>query len=233
MDGTNFTNTNGWPGEDHYMTARDLAVLAQNMIKNFPEYYPMYLQKEFTYNGVRQTNRNPILYSMRDADGLKTGHTEAGGYGLTASAKRDGRRLVLVINGLQSNRARARESERLLNYGFRNFSIYPLFKAGQEVDEANVWLGNQDRIPLVMENDLTLSLNKQTRRKMKVKVIYEGPIPAPIQKGQPVATLHITGPGMDEQTYPLVAGKDVEKLGGLSRLRAAFNYLLVGSSSSE
>ena len=230
MTNSQFTNVNGWPDEEHYMSARDLAILAQAMIKNFPEYYPYFAEKSFTYAGIPQNNRNPILYNMEGADGLKTGHTEAGGYGLTASAVRDGRRLILVLNGMSTERVRARESERLLTYGFRNFDIYPLLKAGQVLDKANVWLGETDQVPLVIENDITLSLSKEARRKMKAKVIYDGPIPAPIVKGQPIATLEISSSDMKTVTYPLVAGENVAELGGFSRLKAAFNYMLVGSS---
>ncbi len=233
MKESHFTNVNGWPDPNHMMSARDLAILSQKLVTEFPDYYPMFKEKKFSYNNISQTNRNPILYSMPSADGLKTGHTEDGGYGLAASAVQNGRRLVLVVNGLNSNRARAREAERLLNYGFRNFNVYPLFKAGSVVDNAKVWLGEDGKVPLVVEQDVTLSLSLQDRHKMKAKVIYTGPIPAPIVKGQPIATLEISAKDMKTVTYPLVAGEDVAKLGGVSRLKAAFNYLLMGSSGSE
>ncbi|PHZ86285.1 D-alanyl-D-alanine carboxypeptidase family protein [Paremcibacter congregatus] len=233
MTNSHFTNVNGWPDPQHYMSARDLATLSQHLVSEFPDYYAMFKEKKFTYNDISQTNRNPILYSMPSADGLKTGHTEDGGYGVAASAIEDGRRLILVINGLKSNRARAREAERLLNYGFRNFSVYPLLKAGEVVDEANVWLGMNGKVPLVIEEDVVLSISRQDRRKMKAKIIYTGPIPAPIVKGQPIAMLEISAKDMKPVTYPLVAGADVSKLGGVSRLKAAFNYLLMGSAGSE
>ncbi|WP_417318218.1 D-alanyl-D-alanine carboxypeptidase family protein [Emcibacter sp.] len=235
MNNSHFTNVNGWPDEEHYMTARDLAILAQAMIKNFPEYYPMFAEKSFTYANIPQSNRNPILYSMKEADGLKTGHTEAGGYGLTASAVKDGRRLILVLNGMTSEKMRARESERLLNYGFRNFDIYPLLEAGQELPkthQASVWLGESSLVPLVIEQDVILSLSKHARRRMKVKVVYDGPIRAPVVKGQPIATLEITSADMKPITYPLVAGHDVPELSGFSRLKAAFDYLLLGPSGN-
>ncbi|MCK5424600.1 MAG: D-alanyl-D-alanine carboxypeptidase [Emcibacter sp.] len=233
MKDSHFANVNGWPDEAHYMSARDLATLSQRLVAEFPQYYSMFKEKKFTFNDISQTNRNPILYSMPSADGLKTGHTESGGYGLAASAVQNGRRLVLVINGLKSNRARAREAERLLNYGFRNFSVYPLFKAGDIVDTANVWLGNNGKVPLIVEDDVVLSISRQDRRKMKVKIVYTGPIPAPIVKGQPIATLEISAKDMKPLKLPLVAGADISKLGGISRLKAAFNYLLMGSAGSE
>lgn len=233
LTNSHFANVNGWPDPQHYMSARDLATLAQRIITEFPEYYPLFKIKKFTFNDISQTNRNPILYSMPSADGLKTGHTEKGGYGVVASAVQKGRRLILVLNGLKSNRARARESERLLNHGFRDFSVYPLFKAGDTVDSANVWLGKSGKLPLVVTKDVILSISRQDRRRMKVKIVYTGPIPAPIVKGQPVATLEITARDMDPLSIPLVAGKDIPKLGGVSRLKAAFNYLLMGSSAGE
>ncbi|MCF6196342.1 MAG: D-alanyl-D-alanine carboxypeptidase [Emcibacter sp.] len=233
MKDSHFANVNGWPDESHYMTARDLATLSQRIVTEFPEYYPMFKEKKFTFNDISQTNRNPLLYSMSSADGLKTGHTEKGGYGLIASAVQKDRRLVLVLNGLKSNRARAREGERLLNYGFRNFSVYSLFKAGDVVDSANVWLGVKGKVPLIIKDDVVLSLNRQDRRKMKVKIIYDGPIPAPVVKGQPIATLEISARDMKPVTLPLVAGADIAKLGGVARLKAAFNYLLMGSAGSE
>lgn len=233
MLSSHFANVNGWPNADHYMSARDLAILSQKLVTEFPEYYAMFKEKKFAFNDISQTNRNPILYSMPSADGLKTGHTEDGGYGLAASAVQNGRRLVLVLNGLKSNRARAREAERLLNYGFRNFSVYPLFKSGDVVDSANVWLGMNGKVPLVVQDDVVMSISRQDRRIMKVKIVYTGPIPAPIVKGQPIATLEITSKDMKPVSFPLVAGESVAKLGGVSRLKAAFNYLLMGSSGSE
>ena len=233
MKNSHFTNVNGWPDPDHYMSARDLAILSQKLVTEFPEYYPLFKETRFTFNDISQTNRNPLLYSMPSADGLKTGHTEDAGYGLAASAIQNGRRLVLVVNGLKSNRARAREAERLLNHGFRNFSVYPLFKAGDVVDQANVWLGIDGKVPLVIEEDVILSISRQDRRKMKVKITYTGPIPAPIAKGQPIGTLVISARDMKPVELPLVAGADISRLGGISRLKAAFNYLLLGSAGSE
>ncbi len=233
MTNSHFTNVNGWPDDDHYMSSRDLAILSQKLVTDFPEYYPMFKEKKFTFNDISQTNRNPLLYSMPSADGLKTGHTEAAGYGLVASAVENGRRLILVVNGLKSNRARAREAERLLRHGFRDFSVYPLFKAGDIVDSANVWLGKNGKVPLIIEDDVVLSISRQDRRRMKAKIIYTGPIPAPIVKGQPIAILEISAKDMKPIEFPLVAGADISKLGGVSRLKAAFNYLLMGSAGSE
>lgn len=228
---SHFMNTNGWPDPDHYMSARDIATLSYALSVEFPDYYTIFAERAFSYAGVNQPNRNRLLYRDRvSSDGLKTGHTEAGGYGLASSAIMDDRRLVLVVNGMTSDNARINESERLLNYGFRNFGIYDMLKAGQAIENADVWLGEKATVPLVSETDVTLSMNKQARRNMTAKVIYDGPIAAPIQKGQPIATLELSANGMETKSYPLVAGADIAELGGMSRIKAAFSFMLMGSA---
>lgn len=231
LTNSHFMNTNGWPDPDHVMSARDIAILSQALATKFPEYYPMFAEKEYTYADVTQANRNRLLFRMEGADGLKTGHTEAGGYGLASSAVEGDRRLILVVNGMTSDNARISESQRLLNYGFRNFNIYDMLKEGQTIDNASVWLGKEPTVPLVAEHDVTISMNRQARRNMTAKVIYDGPISAPIEKGQPLATLELSGEGMETQTYPLVAGASVGTLGGFSRIKAAFSYMLMGPPS--
>lgn len=231
LTNSNFVNTNGWPHPDHVMSARDIATLSQAISVEFPEFYPMFAERNFSYAGVSQNNRNRLLYRMEGVDGLKTGSTEAGGYGLASSGVVDGRRLVLVVNGLTSDNARVSESTRLLNYGFRNFNVYDMLKAGQIIDNADVWLGEEATVPLIAEADVTLSMNRRARQNMTAKVIYDGPIPAPIQKGQPIAILELSANDMETKSYPLVAGADVESLGGLSRISAAFTYMLMGSAS--
>ena len=230
MTDSNFTNASGWPDPDLYTTARDLARAALATIKNFPEFYHYYKEKSFTYNGIRQANRNPTLYRKLGADGLKTGHTRAAGYGLTTSAVRNGRRLVLVINGLPNAKARAVESERILDWGFRVFDNYALFQAGETVTEAQVWMGQQGTVPLNIRQALVLTLPKNVRRQMKVSVVYEQPIPAPIRKGDRLAKLKVTIPGRQTQGIPLYAGNDVMQLGLFSRLGAAIKFILWGES---
>ena len=225
-----FKNSTGWPDPEHRMSARDLAKLAQLTAERFPEYYHYYAEQSFVFNGIKQSNRNPLIYKDMGADGLKTGHTEESGYGLTASAERQGRRLVLVVNGLASKKVRSTESERLLEWGFREFGNYALFKGGDVVTDADVWLGQNPSVPLLIENDLTLTLPKKARRDMKVKVTFEGPVPAPVQKGQRLGTLTISAPDVDTLEIPLVAGDDVQRLGLMGRLGAALDYILWGSS---
>jgi len=230
MKGTNLVNSSGWPDPNHYSTARDLATLATATIKNFPEYYPYYAEKNYTYNGIKQGNRDPLLYKDTGADGLKTGHTEEAGYGLTASAIRNGRRLVLVVNGLSSMKERASESEKLMDYGFREFNNYQLFTANSTVGEAPVWLGTEARVPLILKNDVTVTMPIKSRKDMVVKTIYESPIQAPIEQGARIATLRIEVPDRPVMELPLVAGKSVEKLGMVSRLGAALRHIVWGEN---
>ena len=230
MTNSHFVNSSGWPDPEHRTTARDLAKLSQATIENFPEYYHYYAEKAFTYNGFRQGNRNPALYRNIGSDGLKTGHTEEAGYGLAASAVRDGRRLILVVNGLPSKKARAIESERMLDWGFREFNNYALLKSGETVADAEVWMGAAGSVPLVIGQDVLLTLSRKARRGMKVSVRYDGPLAAPVAEGTPVATLKIEAAGADPVEYPLIAGSNVPRLGMFSRLGAALKFVLWGES---
>ncbi len=226
---SNFTNATGWPDDNHYVTARDLATLAKRIIVDHSEYYHLYSEKEFTWNDIRQGNRNPLLYKNIGADGLKTGHTEAAGYGLTASAVQNGRRLVLVVNGLPSVRARSDESERLMSWGFREFNNYAMFKAGDTVDDAPVWLGDTATVPLVVAEDLTVTLPRNERNGMQVAVVYDSPIPAPIPAGQEIAKLRVSWPGGVPVEVPLQAGAEVEQLGPFGRIFASIKFLVLGA----
>ena len=223
-----FKNATGWPDPEHLMTARDLATLVQRTIEDFPGLYPYYAETTFTYNGIRQENRNPLLNQRTGADGLKTGHTEASGYGLTASVERDGRRLILVVNGLAGVRERATESARLIEWGLREFDTYALFKAGEVVEEAEVWFGEAARVPLVVASDVVVTLPRKARAEMTVAARYEGPIPAPIEAGAQIAKLVVSAPGIQPVEFPLVAGAGVERLGLFGRLSATISYLLWG-----
>ncbi|MBT3787553.1 MAG: D-alanyl-D-alanine carboxypeptidase [Alphaproteobacteria bacterium] len=229
LENSIFANATGWPDPGQRMSTRDLASVAKQLIEKFPQYYPIFAEKTFTYNGIRQGNRNPLLYRYDGADGLKTGHTEESGYGLVSSATRKGRRLVLVVNGLTSVKQRSRESERLLDWGFREFGNYDLFRAGDKVVDAAVWLGSEGKVPLVIENDMTLTLARKARRKMKVSIELIEPVPAPITKGQQVGEIIIRAPETDEIRVPLLAGSDVAQLGLFGRLGAAFEYLAWGA----
>jgi D-alanyl-D-alanine carboxypeptidase (penicillin-binding protein 5/6) len=232
LTNSHFTNASGWPDPLHLMSARDLAILAERLIGEFPELYELFKLKEFTYNKIRQGNRNPLLYKNFGADGLKTGHTQDSGYGLVASALRDGRRITLVLNGLGSVNERSRESARLLEWGFRNFDNYQLFKAGETVTQGLTWLGASETVPLVIEAPLTVTLARAARKAMKVKVVYDGPIPAPIAKGAAVATLRIEAPDSPLIERPLLTGADVDRLGLAGRLWSALMHLLLGVTTA-
>jgi D-alanyl-D-alanine carboxypeptidase (penicillin-binding protein 5/6) len=225
---SSFRNATGLPHPDHLMSPRDLAQLAKVIITEYPAYYPFYSEKEFTFNGITQHNRNPLLYKSIGADGLKTGHTSVAGYGLTASAKQGGRRLILVLNGLDSARARSEEAERIMSWGFRTFENVEMFKPGDTVTEAEVWLGQTETVPLVLPDGLTVTLPRNARRTMTVKVRYDGPVPAPIERGQPIATLVIEVPDMDPLTFDLQAGTTVERMGLFNRMFAKLRHVVIG-----
>lgn len=239
LQDTVFRNATGWPDPDHVTSARDLAKLAAYLIREYPDFYSYYSEKEFTYGKsldgkpITQGNRNPLLYKSVGADGLKTGHTEASGFGLTASAIRGDRRLVMVINGLDSVRARSSESERLINWGFRVFDNYPLFQAGETVENAKVWLGDAGTVPLVIEDELTITFPKSARRNMKVKVIYDSPIPAPFDAGMQVARLEVTAPDIEPIIRPLKTSQSVGQLAFFGRITSAINFIIFGASSGS
>lgn len=228
MTGSHFTNASGWPDPEHYMTARDLATLARHIIDEFPEYYKYYSQTEYTYGGIKQGNRNPLLYKDIGVDGMKTGHTEAGGYGLTASMKQGDRRLIMVVNGLSGVNERSNEGERLLSWGMREFENRKLFSAGEVVETAEVWLGDTGTVPLVPARDLVVTIPVADRNSLTAKVVYDGPIPAPIAEGQEIAKLVVDAPGIEPLAVPLVAGQTVTEAGPIGRILAAISHFVSG-----
>ena len=229
LTGSSFANATGWPDPNQRMTARDLATLAKRIIEDFPEYYHYYAETEFTYGGIRQMNRNPLLYKSLGADGLKTGHTEEAGYGLTASVVQGERRIILVLNGLGSQKARSEESARLIGWAMREYDNYTLFKPGETVDAAPVWLGEAANVALVMPEGAIVTLTRKARRDMRVMVVYDAPIPAPLRAGQEVAKLVVAAPGEEPVEFPLMAGADVERLGVFGRIATSLEYLVFGA----
>ena len=163
LAGSHFVNATGWPDAGHAMTPRDIALLSRRLIEDFPEYYPYFAEKRFRHNRIEQGNRNPLLYRDSGADGLKTGYTRASGYGLAASAVRQGRRVVLVLTGLKSARARTAEARRLLDWAYAAFRNHTLFESGAAVETADVWLGDEDTVPLVTERDIRITLPRASR----------------------------------------------------------------------
>jgi len=229
MTNSTFRNATGWPDPEHRTTVRDLATLAMHTIRDFPEFYPYYKETEFTWNEIRQGNRNPLLYKSLGVDGLKTGHTEEAGYCLTASAERGGQRLILVVAGLASVQARSEESARLIEWGFREFQTYRLFEPDEVIEEAAVWQGEEGKVPLVMPEGLKVTLMRNARPDLKVTVRYTSPIPAPIEQGQEIATLVVEAGGdTSPASYPLRAGQAVGRQGPVGRLFSSLKFIILG-----
>jgi serine-type D-Ala-D-Ala carboxypeptidase (penicillin-binding protein 5/6) len=230
---SNFCNSNGWPDEGcTYVTARDLAKLAAATVTNFPDLYKrFYPKREFTFgetmggSPITQPNRDPLLGRVNGADGLKTGHTNEAGYGFTGSAERDGRRLVMVVAGLDSYGGRAEESVRFMEWGFGAWRARPVVSQGKRVTTAEVQLGSSSEVGLVAPKNLTVTIPAGASPEMEAKVVYSGPIKAPIAAGQHVADLVVTMPGMAPQTMPLVAEAAVEEAGFFGRAWAGLMAL--------
>ena len=229
LTNTNFVNSSGWPNDNHYTTAKDLAKIAEYTLNEHPELYEMYAITEFTYSGIKQDNRNPLLYSFDGADGFKTGHTQAAGYGLVGSAKRGDRRLLLVLNGLETSRSRAQESLRLMDWGFNNFQLVDFYKQGEIVIEASTWLGKQEKVKLSSQQDISISIPKTHLSDMKVEVLIEEPIPTPISINDQVGLVQISYADKKLQ-YPLLASENIEQKGFFSRITSALYYLVLGSN---
>ncbi|MBR0653761.1 D-alanyl-D-alanine carboxypeptidase [Roseomonas arctica] len=226
---SNFRNATGWPDPEHRMSARDLTILARRIIADFPEYYRYYNERSFRWHEITQENRNPLLARVAGADGLKTGHTEEAGYGLTGSVKRGERRLILVINGLPSMRARAEESERLMEWAFREFENVVLFRASETIEEVPVWLGERPTVPLVGGRDVVLSLPRNWRSRLQVRLRYDAPLPAPVARGQEIGRMEVAGQGVPAMQVPLIAGADVGRLNLFSRVPAVLGRWVFGA----
>ena len=229
MSRTRFINSTGLPDPDHKTTARDLAILARQLINNHADYYRLFSERDFTWNNIRQTNRNPLLYANIGADGLKTGHTQESGYGLVASAEQNGRRLILVINGLNSKRERAREARKLMTFGFRNFQRDLLVEAGQQVAELPVWHGDEATVKVTTKQRFDIVTPRSGRRKMVATVTYENPLLAPIKTGDKLAKLRVTLPGLIPQEVDLGAAEDIGKGSIIGRAIDSLVYLMVGN----
>jgi len=226
LTNTHFVNATGIPDPDQYSTAHDLAVLALALIRDYPEYYHYFSEMSFKFNNIDQGNRNPLLYRKMDVDGLKTGHTDDGGYGLTASALRNKRRLIVVINGTATMQARADESAKVLEWGYREYGSYAIVNAGDHMTDVKVWLGEAPTVPLMTAQPVLLTLPRTSRVGLKADISYDQPLPAPIAKGEPIGILTITAPGMEKKTYPLIAGADVPMVGFMQRVEAKLNVFL-------
>ena len=229
LTGSNFTNSSGWPDDNHYTTAEDLAKIAQYTIENHYELYQMYKISDFTYNGIKQDNRNPLLYTFEGTDGFKTGYTEAAGYGLVGSAERGDRRLIVVLNGLESSKSRAQESLRLMDWGFNNFQLVDFYKKNEVIQEVDTWLGKEDKVDLVALENISVSIPKAQLSSAKVTVLVEEPIATPIKVGDQIAKLQISF--ADKQVdFPLYSGEDIDQKNFFSRIFSAIYYIILGSN---
>jgi D-alanyl-D-alanine carboxypeptidase (penicillin-binding protein 5/6) len=229
LTSASFANSTGWPHPDHRISALDLARLARILIEDHPDYYDIWSEREFTYNGIRQYNRNPLLGVFSGADGLKTGHTEESGYGLVGSAERDGERRIIVFNGMSSNNDRATEAERMMRSALSDYSLYRLFEAGDPVDhQAEVFMGEAPTVALRVSSDVTAVLHRRARRDLSVTVSYDGPLVAPVQEGDVVGTLTVEAPDYEARTYDLVAAESVAEKGLMGRIGAAIAHMLRG-----
>ncbi len=229
LTNSTFRNSTGWPDPEHRTTARDLATLARRIITDFPEFYAYYSERSFRFNNISQDNRNPLLARVAGADGLKTGHTDEAGFGLTGSVRRGDRRVIMVVNGLPSMRARAEESERLMEWAFREFEAVVLFRAQDTIEEVPVYLGERSKVPMVGGRDLVLTLPRQWRTRLQVRLRYDAPLTAPVARGQQIGEMLVGGQGVPELRVPLLAGADVERLGLVSRIPAVVSRWVFGS----
>ncbi|MFP4386906.1 MAG: D-alanyl-D-alanine carboxypeptidase family protein [Alphaproteobacteria bacterium] len=230
MENSNFVNASGWPDPDHFSTARDLATMARAIIRNFPDYYHYYSQKDFTYNDIHQRNRNPLLRLNIGVDGLKTGHTAAGGYGLIASGKaKDGRRVIMVINGIDSTAQRKEEGARLMRWAMNAFKSETLFEDNPVLGQANVYFGQEGAVDLVAQKPVKYVVKKAKARDVKVDILYKEPLKAPLKKGQDVGRITVHVPGTEKIEIPLVTAHSVQEAGIFVRAISKARLLSTGA----
>ena len=229
LENSTFKNSNGWPANGHLMSVRDLGILAQKLITDFPEYYPMFAEQTYKFDGrapANTRNRNPLLGLGIGADGLKTGHTKEAGYGLVGSVEQDGRRIIFVLSGLNNLEDRAQEAETLVNWAFRQFTMEKFATDGSEIGKANVWNGKSRDVSLVLENDLNVMIPVLSSSKPIFSIEYVGPIKAPIKKGDKIAELVIKSEDLPETRHSLLAGNSVPRGGFFVQVRTAGQYLV-------
>jgi len=226
-----FTNSTGWPDKKHLMSSLDLAKLANKLYQDFPEYMHYFAEKKFSYNGIAQSNRNPVLYQDIGADGLKTGYTKSSGHGVVASAIQNGRRLILVLNGIEGKKLRSIEAERVLSWGFREFKNSVLYEKNEIVDSANIWLGNRPTVPLIVKEKITLTLSKANiNNDLKAIVKYIAPLQPPLSTDKAVAKLLIkNNKGELVSDHKLYPEYNINKAGPIGRLFGTLSYLIWGN----
>ena len=233
MSNTNFANSSGINDPDNYSTVKDIMIMSHYLIKNYPEYYEWFSEKEFTWDRtggdpITQGNRNPLLYKNIGADGIKTGYLAVEKYSLASSLERKGRRLIAVASGFETKNSRSRESSKLLTYGLTNFDLVEINKSGEEFDSVDVWLGKKDFVKVYTKEDIYKIIKKGKKKLLKVKMLYEGPVEAPISKDQVLAKLRIIYDDELIDEYDLLAKEQVNKVNIFSRLMKSLNYLIWG-----
>lgn len=227
LTNSQFRNVTGWPDPDHYMSAHDVATLAQHIIADYPEYYHFFSEKDYKFNNINQGNRN-VLVDKGLADGLKTGHTDAGGFGLCASSDRAGHRIIMVVNGLPSSQARASEGERLLSWAFSNFELVKLLSFNETLQTAPTWLGVRPTVVLSAGSDLTVTVPHGWQNRIKVALDYQSPIPTPVAAGQTVGQVTVTGASLGDLQIPLIAGESVARKSLPGRAIAVLEHFVGG-----
>ena len=233
MSNTNFANSSGINDPDNYSTVKDIMIMSHYLIKNYPEYYEWFSEKEFTWDRtggdpITQGNRNPLLYKNIGADGIKTGYLAVEKYSLASSLERKGRRLIAVASGFETKNSRSRESSKLLTYGLTNFDLVEINKSGEDFDSVDVWLGKKDFVKVYTKEDIYKIIKKGKKKLLKVKMSYEGPVEAPINKDQVLAKLRIIYDDELIDEYDLLAKDQVNKVNIFSRLMKSLNYLIWG-----
>jgi len=233
MSNTNFANSSGINDPDNYSTVKDIMKMSHYLIKNYPEYYKWFNEKEFTWDRtggdpITQGNRNPLLYKNIGADGIKTGYLAVEKYSLASSLERKGRRLIAVASGFETKNSRSRESSKLLTYGLTNFDLIEINKSGEDFDSVDVWLGKKDFVKVYTKEDIYKIIKKGKKKLLKIRMLYEGPVEAPISKDQVLAKLKIIYDDELIDEYDLLAKEQVNKVNIFSRLMKSLNYLIWG-----
>jgi D-alanyl-D-alanine carboxypeptidase (penicillin-binding protein 5/6) len=230
LENSNFTNSTGWPDKKHLMTVNDLLKLTIRTIEDFPDLYRYYSEKEFTYNNIKQLNRNPLLFRPMGSDGLKTGHTSLGGYGLVATVKNKDRRLILVLNGLKSSAQRSKESERLMKIGFNQFKSIKIANKEKELGQIPIWSGTKKKVGFYTKDEISITVPKRDRKKINFKVRYQSPLIAPVEEGQYVADFLIKKNEQTIKSYKLYSTNNVSESNFFSKMILNFKFLLFGES---
>ena len=225
-----FTNSTGWPDPQHLMTVDDLLTLSIRTIKDFPDFFHYYSEKEFTFSGIKQLNRNPLLFTDLNSDGLKTGHTSLGGYGLVATVKKNDRRLILVLNGLNSSKDRAKEAQRLLKIGFNQYEILKIAEANEKLKTLNVWGGDKKKINIFSKDEIKITIPKKIKKQLSFAIKYQSPLIPPITSEEPIGEFLIKKNKEILKKFKLFTDQNVRKMNFFQKIGHNFRYLLFGES---